>query len=292
MFEYSEPLFRPPSEAYSLILQSTIGCSWNKCAFCEMYTNKKFTTRKIGDVINDIKDFAKYGAEVKKVFLADGNPMCLSSKKLMELLKAVKLYLPSVRRVSSYALPADIIRKSDEELKNLYDAGLKLLYVGIESGDDELLELINKGETYTSTIKGLTKAQKAGIKNSVMIINGLGGKKYSQQHALNSAKLLNEIQPYYCSTLVLSFPFGVERYRERFKGEYIEMSILDLLKEMRIFIENLDLKSTIFRSDHASNYLVLKGVLNKDKDRLLSKLDFAINNPEHAKLKPEWMRGL
>jgi len=179
MFEYSEPLFRPPSEAYSLILQSTIGCSWNKCAFCEMYTNKKFTTRKIGDVINDIKDFAKYGAEVKKVFLADGNPMCLSSKKLMELLKAVKLYLPSVRRVSSYALPADIIRKSDEELKNLYDAGLKLLYVGIESGDDELLELINKGETYTSTIKGLTKAQKAGIKNSVMIINGLGGKKFN-----------------------------------------------------------------------------------------------------------------
>ncbi|MFC2129805.1 radical SAM protein [Bacteroidota bacterium] len=292
MLDYEEPVFRPPSEAYSLILQVTYGCTWNKCAFCEMYPKKKFRTRNIDDVVNEIKDAAKYASDIRKVFLCDGNPMCLSTGKLLKVLCAVKEYLPQVRRVSAYALPADILRKSDEELKELYDAGLKLLYVGIESGDDELLKLIDKGETFKSTVEGLVKAQAAGMQNSVMIINGLGGKKYYKQHALNSANILNAIQPFYASTLVLSFPFGVERFRERFKGEYEEMSIRDLLEEMKIFIGNMELNGTIFRSDHASNYLVLKGVLSKDKDRMLNDLEFALNNPEMAKLRPEWMRGL
>ncbi len=289
---YSEPLFRPPSEAYSLILQPTIGCTWNKCAFCEMYSTKKFTTRKIDDIVEEIKEISDYAIEVKKVFLADGNPLCLSTNKILEILYAIKKYLPNVRRVSSYALPSDILRKSNEELKEINDAGLKLLYLGIESGDDNILKMINKGETYKSTVEGLLKAQDSGFQNSVMIINGLGGKKYFRQHALNSARILNEIQPYYFSTLVLSFPFGVDRYKQRFNGEYQEMTIIDLLLEMKVLLENLSLKSTIFRADHASNYLILKGVLSKDKEKLLGQLDFAIKNPETSVFRPEWMRGL
>lgn len=292
IIEYNEPVFRPPSEANSLILQPTIGCSWNKCAFCEMYTSKQFKSRPIDDIILELREIAIFQKAIKKVFLADGNPLCLSTTKLLKLLTAIKENLPEVRRISSYALPSDILRKSDEELKELYEAGLKLLYVGIESGDDELLMLINKGETFKSTVVGLTKAQKAGFQNSVMIINGLGGTFYSSGHAVNTAKVLNEIQPYFVSTLVLSFPYGIEHFRKRFKGEYSEMQIKDLMIEMKILLENLNLKSSIFRSDHASNYLVLKGILEKDKVRLINELNFAIENPLNAGLRAEWMRGL
>ena len=174
-------------------------------------------------------------------------------------------------------------------MKNL---GLKLIYVGIESGDDEVLKLVNKDETFNSTVEGLLKAKKAGIKNSVMILNGLGGKKYSQQHAINSARILNEIQPEYASTLVLSFPFGIERFKQRFAGEFIPMNVIDLIKEIEIFIEHTELTATIYRSNHASNYLVLKGSLSRDKHKLLQLIRKAIANPELANLREEWQRGL
>jgi radical SAM superfamily enzyme YgiQ (UPF0313 family) len=290
--DFSEPLFRPPSEAYSLILQPTIGCSWNKCAFCEMYSRKKFRIRPLEDTIDQIKELKDHSAEIRKVFLADGNALVLKNKILVPILKEIRNSLPNVRRVSAYALPSDILRKSKDELKELYDLGLKLLYVGIESGDDVLLKLIDKGETYRSTVDGLVKAQEAGMQNSVMILTGLGGKKYSEQHAVNSAKAVSEVNPDFVSTLVLSFPYGVERYKEKFLGEYCEMDTVDILKELKLFIENVDLHKTIFRSDHASNYLELKGILGKDKNRLLSKLDFAIDKPKQAGLRPEWMRGL
>jgi radical SAM superfamily enzyme YgiQ (UPF0313 family) len=277
LFDYDEPVFRPPSEAYSLIIQATIGCSWNKCAFCEMYTSKKFRPRKIDDVVDEVKEAGELNDDINKIFLADGNAFCLSTDKLLKILNAIKEYMPKVRRVSAYALPTDISRKSNEELKELSDAGLKLLYVGIESGDDEILKLIDKGETYKSTVDGLIKGQNAGINNSIMIINGIGGKLYSAQHAINSAKILNEIQPYYASTLVLSFPYGVEQYQKRFKAEYQGMTTQELLLELKLFIENLELNQTIFRSDHASNYLVLKGNLSRDKNRFLNELNNAIN---------------
>ena len=155
---------------------------------------------------------------------------------------------------------------------------MKLIYVGIETGDDELLKLINKSETFDSTVEGLLKAKKAGIKSSVMIVNGLGGKKYSEQHAVNSAKLLNIVQPEFTSTLVLSFPFGENFYKNKFSGEYISMTTTDLLKEMEILISNTDLNSSIFRSNHASNFLVLEGILSRDKEKLLHQIRSVLNN--------------
>lgn len=288
--KYEEPVFRPPSEAFSLILQITIGCSWNKCAFCEMYSTKKFRVRKPEEINSDIIKASRYSKNIRKIFLADGNAMVLSTDKLLTVLKTINEYFPRLQRVSAYSLPGDILSKSDEELKALHDGGLKLLYVGVESGDDEMLKKINKSETYKSTVDGLIKAQNAGMKNSVMILTGLGGKNYSEQHAVNSARILNDVKPLYASTLALSFPFGEEQYRKRFNGEYISMTPMDLLEELKLFIEHTNLSDTIFRSDHASNYITLKGILPRDKQRFIDEINYAVKNPKT--LRPEWMRGL
>ena len=290
--EYNEPVFRPPSEAYSLILQLTLGCSWNRCAFCEMYSSKKFKVRKEEEIIREIKEVASISTDIKKVFLADGNAMVLSTSKLLRIINEINKTFPRVTRISAYALPKDISSKTDDELKQLSDTGLKLLYVGVESGDDELLRLINKGETFNSSVDGLQKARKAGIKLSVMILNGLGGKNYSVQHAINSAKAINLIQPEFLSTLVLSFPYGEDHFKKRFKGNFKALTTLELIEEMKIFIENLELENSVFRSDHASNYLVLKGNLNRDKQKFLNNINTVLQSPDDASLRPEWTRGL
>jgi radical SAM superfamily enzyme YgiQ (UPF0313 family) len=200
-------------------------------------------------------------------------------------------HFPKIHRISSYALPKDILSKSDEELEALRQSGLNLLYVGIESGDDEVLKKVHKGETFDSTREALLKVKKAGIKLSLMVVNGLGGKKYSRQHAIQSARLVNEVQPEYVSTLVLSLPLGMDKYKEGFGADYIPMNKTDLMEEMAVFIEHSDLEQSIFRSDHASNYLILKAVLGRDKDLLLSKIDDAIRNPELAGLREEYQLG-
>ena len=276
--KYDEPLFRPPAEAFSLIFQVTFGCSWNQCAFCEMYSTKIFKVKKEEEIIDEIEKASKYFPETKKIFLADGNAMVLSTSKLLKILEAIHKHFPRIMRVSSYALPNDVSSKTDEELRQLREAGLKLIYVGIETGNDELLKLINKSETFNSTVEGLLKAKKADIKSSVMIVNGLGGKKYSEQHAVNSAKLLNIVQPEFTSTLVLSFPFGENFYKNKFSGEYISMTSSDLLKEMEILISNTNLNGSIFRSNHASNFLVLEGILSRDKEKLLQQIRSALND--------------
>lgn len=288
--EYNQPLFRPPSEGKSLILQVTLGCSNNECAFCEMYKTKKFTVRSFEAVKKEITDVAKLNIPVQKVFLADGDAFVLSPKRLIEICKEVKQQLPSVKRISAYALPVNINKKSIEDLKALKNAGIEMLYVGIESGDNEVLELVSKGESFSSSEQAMLKLKEAEIKASVMVLTGLGGMKYSRQHAIKSAELLNKIQPEFASTLVLSFPYGVDKYKEEFKGDFVEMNTEELLQELQLFMEHLELKETIFRSDHASNYLVLKGRLGKDKEQFLSQINEALNHKSN--LRPEWMRGL
>ncbi len=289
---YDEPLFRPPSEAGSLIFQITLGCSWNKCAFCEMYTSKSFRIKKEEDIFTEIKAMQVYGTNIRKVFLADGNAFVLSYERLSRILDRLNTSFPKLRRISAYALPKDILSKTDEELNQLADKGLNLLYVGIETGDDELLQAINKGETYGSTSQALIRARRAGIKLSVMILNGLGGRKFTEQHAVNSARIVNEIQPEYLSTLVLSFPHGTDHFKKRFAGNFEELTKTELIAEMGNFISCLELENTVFRSDHASNYLVLKGILNNDKEKLLKRIAKVLEDPTRAHLRPEWMRGL
>lgn len=290
--QYDEPLFRPPSEAYSFILQVTHGCSWNRCAFCEMYTMKQFRIRPFEEVQADIRKMQKHSGQIRKVFLADGNALMLPAERLSAILDELNNTFPKISRISAYAIAKDLKDKSVEELKLLREKGLQLLYVGIESGDDEVLKAVNKGENYESQKKALLKAKAAGLKLSVMILNGLGGKAFSKQHAIHSARLCNEIQPEFLSTLVLSYPHGMEHFKKRFRDDFEPLSTIDLIEEMRLFIQNLELQHTIFRSDHASNYLILKGTLNRDKEDFLQRIDEALDQPDQAGLREEWMRGL
>ncbi len=276
--KYNEPVFRPPGEARSAILQATLGCSWNKCAFCEMYTSKSFKIRKFEELKPEIKLLAQIYNGVKKIFLADGNAFVLSSGNLIPILTEINEQFERVQRISSYALPKDILKKSDKELKELRALGLKLLYIGIETGDDKLLKMINKGETFDSTLDGIQKAHQAGIDTSIMIINGLGGKHYSRQHALKSAEIINQLQPKFLSTLTLSMPFGESHFQNRFEGVYQQQTVKELFEELLLFIENLEVENVIYRSDHISNNLVLKGVLGKDKSQIIKNLKQAINS--------------
>lgn len=289
---YIEPVFRPPSEAHSLILPVTNGCSWNKCTFCEMYTapQKKFRARDEAKVLEEIR---RSGEQliVQRVFLADGDAMILPTRRLLNILNAIREHMPTVERVTSYCLPRNIKRKSVEELKELRDAGLAMLYVGAESGDDEVLKRVDKGETFESTADALLKAGEAGLQRSVMILNGLGGVGLSEQHALNSARLMNLTQPEFLSTLVVSFPQGMERFKAFFP-DFEPLQPLALFREIEQLLGALELNNTVFRSDHASNYLVLKGILGADKARMLSQVRTAIEEPARARLRPEWMRAL
>jgi radical SAM superfamily enzyme YgiQ (UPF0313 family) len=291
---YIDPVFRPPSEARSLILQVTNGCSHNGCTFCEMYTadQKRFRPTSIDRVEADLRNLATAGYPVRRIFLADGDAMTLSFRRLKEILTLINNYYPEVDRVSSYCLPRNLKNKSVDELKELGLLGLTMMYVGCESGDDEVLELVNKGENYDSSLAALTKIKQAGMQSSVMILNGLGGPELSEQHALNSARLMNAAQPEYLSTLVMELHAGGKDFEQRFEGRWRKLSKLELFREMEILLSHLELENTVFRSDHASNYLVLKGVLGKDKPGLLSQVHSAIHEPGVIPLREEWQRGL
>ncbi len=286
--DYIQPVFRPPSEGRSLILQVTNGCSWNNCTFCEMYTapQKKFAPKAEDKVIEEIKRCGEQLIKTRRVFLGDGDAMALSFRRLKTILKAIKQHLPTVTRVSSYCLPRNLKYKTVEELKELRELGLSLIYIGAESGDNTVLEKINKGETFETTRDAILKAKEAHIKTSVMIINGMGGHEYSQQHAINSAKLVNATQPDYLATLVLFFSSGKEKVEAGFGGTFTPLNTAELCEEIRTFIEHTDLDKSIFRSDHVSNHLVLKGVLGKDKQAMLDEIDDAIahfkNHPDIA----------
>jgi radical SAM superfamily enzyme YgiQ (UPF0313 family) len=291
---YINPVYRPPSEAESLILPVTNGCSWNQCTYCEMYTapQKKFALRDEDETLASLRDCgAQFANQVQRVFLGDGDALALSTRRLLTLLAAIKTHLPRVRRISSYCLPRNLRNKSVPELQELREAGLSLAYVGAESGDDLVLQRVNKGETVDSTRDALDKLGAAGITRSVMLLNGLGGAVLSSQHAANSARLINQTQPEFLATLVVSFPQGEARFRQGFP-EWEPLDQPALFAEMAQFLQVLELKRTVFRSDHASNWLVLKGTLGADKERLLAQVDQAMHHPESARLRPDWQRGL
>lgn len=291
---YIEPVFRPPSEWKSLILQVTNGCSWNNCTFCDMYTDeqKRFKPAPLAQIEAQLKSIIKAGYPVHRVFLADGDAMTLSVRRLHEIMDLLNRWLPHKPRVSAYCLPRNLKNKSVADLRGLREKGLSLMYVGCETGDNELLTLIEKGENFDSSLCALQKMKAAGIKSSVMVLNGLGGPELSERHAIESARLMNTAQPEYLSTLVVDFPRGSERFARNFNGRWRQLKQSELFREMEVFLERLELDSTIFRSDHASNYLVLKGVLGKDKAQMLDTVRTAIHQPDRIALREKWQRGL
>ena len=294
LLEYIEPVFRPPSEARSLILQVTNGCSWNQCAFCDMYTapQKKFRPKSLDEIEQEIIRVARSGIPYRRIFLADGDAMSLSFRRLHGIMELINRYLPDTQRVSSYCLPRNLNNKTLDQLQQLQSMGLSLMYVGCETGDDLLLEKIRKGETFDSSLAALQKIKSAGMKSSVMILNGLGGATYSEQHAMHSAELMNLAQPDYLATLVVTFYHGEARFQQAFGGDFVALQPAQLFAEMKTLLTHLELEKTIFRSDHASNYLVLKGVLGRDKKKLLEQVERAIAQDDSIRLREEWQRSL
>ena len=299
---YCKPVFRPPSEGYSLLIQVTEGCTY-KCDFCVSNIGKKFLVREVDNVKKDL-DTAKriYGSNVQRIFFLDGNAMVTPTEKLLELTKYSMKIFPNLERCGVYAHAKDILKKSDIQLKELSKAGLKIAYIGFESGYDKLLEDIHKHATRDDYIKASNKLMKANITLSATFINGLGGAnnpEISKTHALESADLVNKICPdddriWYIAFLTLMTPSGTEIFKRMAKGEFQEMNSVEILRELKEFIKNVKFQNQsancIFRSNHASNYLPIKGVLDRDKEKIIEVLNYGITHSDI--LRPDFYRGL
>jgi len=292
VIQYEGTLYRPPSEANSLILQATIGCSYNRCTFCGMYREKKFRVRSLDDLRGEIAFAREHAGRVQKVFLADGDALVAKKRFLSALLAELKDAFPKLRRVSCYASPQSLQIRTDEELAQLRDEGLTMLYLGIESGDDEVLRALDKGVDAEEMIRVGRKAVAAGMKLSVMILLGAGNRARSLEHARASARVVSAINPRFVSTLVMTPVEGTPLMDSALRGEVDELTPIELARELREFIAHLDLDGSIFRSNHASNTLALKGVFPKDQAALLEVLDAVIAHPERAPFVPDWLRAL
>ena len=286
MFFYDEPLYRPPAEANSVIIQVTLGCSFNKCSFCSMYETKNFKIRTKEEIFKDIDILSNYQKDATKMFLADGDALVLETSYLVEILNYAYKKFKKLRRVSLYASAFNIYDKSLDELKLLKQNGLDLIYYGIESGDFEILKKIQKPISNKKMIEGLNKVSQADIKISATIILGIAGKKFSFEHVKNSAYIINNTNITYLSTLQLMLSNkSYKKFTEKFGNEFELLNELEMLQEQRSFLEELNPKNkVIFRSNHVSNFYALAGTLNKDKQRLLDELDIVIeyikNNPQ------------
>jgi radical SAM superfamily enzyme YgiQ (UPF0313 family) len=292
VIRYEGKLYRPPSEGESLILQATIGCSYNRCTFCAMYREKKFRVRPIAELKSEIAWAARSLAPVRKVFLADGDALIAKTAFLLDVLAELRAALPDLQRVSCYASPQALQVRSVDEMKLLCDAGLSLYYLGIESGHDAVLARLEKGVDSAEMIRVANKATEAGIKLSTMILLGAGGRDGSREHALESARVVNAIQPRFVSTLVMTPVEGTPLGDEAARGEVDELTPIELARELREFVAALALEASVFRSNHASNYLALAGNLPRDQRRIVAALDAVLADPKRAPFTPEWQRGL
>ena len=285
-----EPVIRPPSEAYSFLLQITTGCSANQCTFCGAYMDKQFKVKGMSEILNDILYGAKKYPDTRKVFLMDGDALVVSNEKLVPILKKINEEFSCLARISSYANGYNIIKRSKEELAELYDHKMRLIYIGLESGNQDLLDRCNKRSTADEMIKAVQKSTKAGIKSSVIVLLGLGGKKYSKEHIRDTISALNKMRPRYLSFLSLMLIPGTPLYEDAERGKFEELNSKELLVEAHDIINGLELNKTIFRSNHASNYLPLEGRFPADKNKILERLKAAIDG--NMFLKPEFLRGL
>lgn len=288
---YEGTVYRPPSEASSLIIQLTIGCARNTCTFCAMYKDKNFRVRDLQEVVEDLEMARKYYARIKvrRIFLADGDALIVKTADLLYILSKCKEYFPEVERISVYGAPKDIIHKTPEELKQLKEAGLDMVYMGLESGDDEVLKEVKKGVTSAEMIEAGQKVRAAGMVLSMTIISGLGGKKRMREHALNSARVISAIKPEFVGFLTLLLEPGTPMYEQYRAGELDLLSPEEVLDETQLFIENVDAEGTVFRANHASNYIPLAGTLNAEKQKILEQIK---RSKEQSSYRPETFRAL
>jgi len=280
---YQGIVYRPPSEAYSLIIQVTIGCSQNTCTFCSMYKQKSFHIRPIEDIIKELKEARMLYKSVNRIFLADGDALICKYKTLEKILNIIKELFPECERVTCYATAKSILLKNQEELNCLKEKGLSMLYLGLESGNDKILKKVQKNVTAKEMITASEKVHKAGILLSVTAISGLGGYELWKEHAVDTGKVLSKMNPEYIGLLTLMIEQGTSLQEEIEQGKFKVMDPYDILKETKLLLQNLDCTNSVFRANHASNYLNLKGTLNKDKELLIKTIEDAITGNRQIK---------
>ncbi|MGI9009774.1 MAG: radical SAM protein [Nitrososphaeraceae archaeon] len=288
--DYVFPLYRPPSEANSLIFQVTLGCSFNQCSYCDMYRTKKYSERTWKEIKMEIDITSKSYPDTKRIFLADGDAINLSTERLVQILEYIYKKFPSLERVSCYAMPKNLLQKTDAELMTLRSAGLKMLYLGIESGSDTILKKVTKGATYRTIVQSCKKAKENNYVLSCMIILGLGGKKYTLEHIEETAKIVSEVSPDYLGALNLHLDVSLHNeFMTKFNEPFEFLNDMQILTELELLISKINSSSPIiFRANHASNVYSIKGTLPDDKERILELISQLKEHPDM--LKPKLLR--
>jgi radical SAM superfamily enzyme YgiQ (UPF0313 family) len=285
-------VYRPPSEAESILIQITEGCSHNKCTYCGMYRGKQFRVKSLDEIEQELLDHARFGPLQRRLFLCDGDALVLSSRRLLPVLVAIRRTLPWIERVGIYGDTRGVLNKTVDQLIQLKEAGLGIVYHGVESGDDETLVSIQKGGTRDECIEAATRLKEAGIMHSVIVLLGVGGVKRSNEHAVNTASLLTEMDPPYVGALTLTVIPEAPLSELQQSGEFELPQKRQLLKELRTIVAKSNFSNCRFSSNHASNYLPIRSDLPGDKEQVLNIIDTVLASGDEEQLKPEWMRGL
>ncbi|MBI5572393.1 MAG: radical SAM protein [Desulfomonile tiedjei] len=289
--KYVGAIYRPPSEAYSLIIQATIGCNHNRCTFCGSYRDKSFAIRSIEEIREDLEDARQMGP-VERVFLADGDALCIPQRRLKEILSEVNRYIPSVQRIGIYSNAKNILKKSVQDLQELHALRLGIIYLGLETGDGQLLEKICKGATYEQMVEAARRVKEAGIALSVTVLLGIGGIEGSERHARETARILTDMDPDYVGALSLILVPGTPLHKDFAEGRFRLPDPFGLINELRIMIGESSFTHCVFRSNHASNYLPVKATLPRDKEAILAAIDSVLRSRDQARLRPEFLRAL
>ena len=291
MLNYDAPLYRPPSEARSLIFQVTLGCSFNECSFCDMYRSKEYSERPWEEIKIEIDTMAKQLPDTTRVFLADGDALNLDANYMVKIVKYIYEKFPNLERISCYAMPMNILKKTPEELKKMYDAGLTMFYLGIESGSDIVLKKVTKGATSKTIIKSVNKAKDAGYLMSCMVILGLGGKKYSKEHIQGTAEVISACSPQYVGALTLYLENGIkDEFLQKYNGEFVRLNDDEALNELEDLLSKIETKEEIiFRANHGSNAYTIKGTFPQEKQKMLEQLRWMREHPEVVR--PQGLRG-
>ena len=291
MLNYDAPLYRPPSEAKSLIFQVTLGCSFNECSFCDMYRSKEYSERSWDEVKGEIDMMSKMLPDTTKIFLADGDALNLDTEYMIKIVKYIYEKFPNLERVSCYAMPMNLLKKTPEELDSMKKAGLDMLYLGIETGSDILLKKVTKGATAKTIIKSCKKAKDAGFTLSCMVILGIGGSKYSSENARETAKVISAVKPDYVGALTLYLENGIkDEFMTKFNEEFIRISDSEAIDELEELISGIDVNDkVVFRANHGSNAYNVAGTFPEDKQAMLDKITWMKEHPEVVR--PQGLRG-
>jgi len=291
MLNYDAPLYRPPSEAKSLIFQVTLGCSFNECSFCDMYRSKEYSERSWEEVKGEIDLMAKVMPDTTRIFLADGDALNLSTDYMIKIVEYIYQKFPNLERVSCYAMPMNLLKKNPEELDRMNKAGLNRLYLGIETGNDIILKKVTKGANQKTMIKACDKAKDAGFTLSCMVILGLGGSKYTKENAIDTAKVINAVKPDYVGALTLYLENGIKNeFLTKFEGEFVRLTDSQAIDELELLISEIDVENEIiFRANHGSNAYNVGGTFPQDKLDMLEKIAWMKKHPEVVR--PEGLRG-